>query len=651
MLTSPTSFNDIAKSPNILRRRRCLHGDSWLYAILLLALVLRSYHFAYPAWDYHNWRQTITLMIARDFARHGFPVLHPQVAWIGNQPSDPSYFSAEFSIESALAALLYKTFGESDVAARSVIVAFSLVGIVCLYNLLERRAGRMTARFAAFIYALLPYHLFFGRVFMPDVPAITLALASLDVLDRWTDNRKAGCLVGAGVLTALAVLQKPRMILVLMPALYLFWLAYGKSLPRRREPYIFVLIACLPELVWFVHGVSMEAHTAVGAFNIPRELFAHHLELWIQRSYLHRIIVALAFEAFSPVGLGLAVVGWLLPARNRAVWVARWWIVGGALVLLPIPGVIPENLYYLAMLLPAGSALAGVALSRMRGHFRAIVLGVFAAGAIYSVIPLYQPDRMPYDLGILLKSLSSPADLLATETGGSPNVLYYADRRGWLLNEAYDVERVQHLRHAGARYYVDTFLGDFTRHRQFFQTMDTRFQRLTGDDAPWQIYDLGATPGPLQFPTGDIPSSQTVTFGEQIQFRGASLRPLIGWPGCFEVINYWRCLKPLATDVQVSVHITDSAGQIVAQQQHGPQGGWFPTSKWTAGDLVRERYVLALPGSLPGGKYQIWVGWVDPMRRQPLSILNPTASEQAYHAEIAEIDARRPPRYGWFSPD
>jgi hypothetical protein len=590
-------------------------------------------------------------MIARDFARHGFPLLHPQVAWIVNQPSDPSYFGAEFSIESVLAALLYKIFGESDVAARSVIVAFSLAGIVCLYNLLERRAGRMTARYAAFIYALLPYHLFFGRVFMPDVPAITLALAALDVLDRWTDNRKAAYLVGAGVLTALAVLQKARMILVLAPALYLFRLAYGKSLPRRGEPYLFVLIACLPEIGWLIHGLSMEAHTAVGAINIPRELFAHHLELWIRNSYLRRIMGALAFEAFSPVGLGLAVVGCLLPARNRAVWLARWWIVGGALVLLPVPGVIPENLYYLAILLPGGSVLAGVALSRTRGYFSAIVMVVFAAGAIYSAIPLYQPDRMPYDLGTLLKRLTIPADLLATETGGNPNVLYYADRRGWLLNSAYDVERVQHLRHAGARYYVDTFLGDFARRRQFFQTMDTRFQRLTGDDAPWQIYDLGGAPGPVRFPTDDTASSQIVTLAEQIQFRGATLRRLLGWPGSFEVINYWGRLKPIATDLQVTVHITDSAGQIVAQQEHRPQSGWFPTSKWAAGDIVPDRYVLVLPGSLPGGKYQIWVGWFDPLTGPRLSILAPTASDNANRANIAEVDTRQPPRYGWFSPD
>lgn len=631
--------------------RRRLPGDYWLYAILLLALALRTYHIAYPAWDYHNWRQTITLMVARDFARHGFPLLHAQVAWLGNRPSDPSYFSAEFSIESVLAALLYKILGESDAVARSVIIAFSAMGICCLYNIVERRAGRTTARLAAFVYALLPYHLFFGRVFMPDVPALALALASLDVLDRWTDKRKFGFLAGAGVLAALAILQKPRMILVALPAFYLFWLVYGKSAPRRRAPYVFVLIACLPEVGWLIHSLSMEAQTAVSAFNIPRELFAHHLDLWIQGPYLHRVLGALAFEAFSPLGLGLAVIGFFFPGRDRIAWMARWWIIGGALALFPIPGVIPDNLYYLSMFLPAGAALAGIALSRMRGPLRSIVLVVFAGGAIYSALPLYEPDTSPHDLGMLLRSLTGAADLIATETGGSPNVLYYADRRGWLMESEYNIDRVQHLRDAGAGYYADTFAGDFASHRVFFQTMDARFQRLTGDDAPWQIYDLAATPGPLRMASGDIPGARTVTFGEQIQFRGASVRPLIGWPGSFEAIYYWQCLKTIAAELQVFVHITDAAGQTVAQQDHLPQGGRYRTPQWTAGDLVRERYVLVLPGSLPRGKYRIRAGLFDPLRDRRLPILNPSALDEGDGAKIAEVDVPRQRRYRWFSPD
>jgi hypothetical protein len=86
--------------------------NPWLLLILLLAFALRSYHLAYPPWDYHNWRQTMTLMVARDFARHDFPLLHPQLMWLSqNRPADPSYFSGEFSIQSIAAALLYGLLG------------------------------------------------------------------------------------------------------------------------------------------------------------------------------------------------------------------------------------------------------------------------------------------------------------------------------------------------------------------------------------------------------------------------------------------------------------------------------------------------------------------------------------------------------------
>jgi hypothetical protein len=100
-----------------------------LWVILLIALALRTYHLTAPPWDYHNWRQTMTLMVPRDFARHGFHVLYPEVAWVSqDRPSQPTYFSAEFPVEGIIAAFLYRIFGESDTIARLVVIAFSLSG-------------------------------------------------------------------------------------------------------------------------------------------------------------------------------------------------------------------------------------------------------------------------------------------------------------------------------------------------------------------------------------------------------------------------------------------------------------------------------------------------------------------------------------------
>ena len=643
-------------NPKLLERVLPIYGDRWLYLILLLAFALRTYHLAYPPWDYDNWRQTITLMVARDFAQHGFHLLHPQVLWVSHdRPSDPSYFSAEFSIQSVVAAILYKLFGDSGAVARLVVIAFSLLGIYFLYDLLNRRAGPLAARLGAFVYSLLPYHLFFGRVFMPDVPALSLAVGGLDLLDRWTDDRKWRTLLPAAALTALAVLQKLTVIFVALPALYLFWAAYGRRFLLRREPYIFAAIAALPSLAWYTHAVGMARQS--GFAIMQPELFGRRLELWFQPQFVREVFNALAAEAFSPLGLVLALVGLFWPARGRAAWLFRLWVAAAASLLILTPGVLPENHYYLSLLLPGGAALAGLALAALASYRNASfllvpVLALFAAGAIYSALPLYQSDRSPWELGVLLDRLTAPEDLIVTETGGSPHVLYFAGRRGWMLVREYNLARVERLAQAGARYYADSFLADPGQRREFFRTLDARFQRLTPEDALWPIYDLTSSTGPLlEMPTEEIQNPYVVNFGGQIELRGISLRKLLARPASFEVTYYWKCLKEPAASFRIFVHITNAAGQIAYQQDHWPLYGRFPTSRWKAGDIVSERYVVALPDSLPKGRYQIRLGWYDPARGPRLPILTPGASDQEDRARVAEIEVPRARRYHWFRAD
>ncbi len=319
-------------------------------------------------------------------------------------------------------------------------------------------------------------------------------------------------------------------------------------------------------------------------------------------------------------------------------------------MLLPIPDVIPANLYYLSMLLPAGAALASLLLARVPIYVRTAILAVFAVGAIHTARPLYEPDRMPYDLGSLLRSLTQPGDLLATESGGNPNVLYYADRRGWMMENEYNIGRVGDLQRAGARYYANTFLGAITKQPEFFRALDRKYQRLSNDDAPWQVYDLAATPGPLRIAREDTAGVRTANFDDQIQFQESSIRPLKSWPNSFEVVNYWKCLKTLTSDLRISIDVTNAAGETVAEHDHSPQGGLFPTSKWSSGDIIRDRHILVLP-PLAAGKYQIRVSWLDPLQKRRLLILNPVTSAQADRASVAEVGVQSSPRDSWFSPN
>jgi 4-amino-4-deoxy-L-arabinose transferase-like glycosyltransferase len=628
-------------------------GDRWLLLILLLALGLRTYHIAYPPWDYHNWRQTQTLMVARDFARHHFNLAYPRVQWVGaGGPDKPSYFSGEFSIEGLLAGLLYKLFGEGEALARAVVIAFSLSGIYFLYQLLNRRAGPIAARLGAFIYALLPYHLFFGRAFMPDVPALSLALGGLFFLDRWNEDRRWASLTAAATFAALAILQKLTLLFVGLPVLYLFWLAQGRRLFLRGELYLFMAVVSVPSFIWYRHATVM-SHESGFAFVQPG-LFGRDLGLWFRSDFAHRILAALSFEAFSPLGLSLFVLGLFWPARGVAFSLFRLWSLGAIVLLLLIPDLLSANYYYLSLLLPSGAALGGLALSQLAPNrttypLLALFMAVFAIGAIWSASPLYLHDRAPRDLGVVLNRITTTPELIAGQTGGSPNLLYFADRRGWILTGQYDAGLVEQLAKAGAQYYGDPSTAHLAERPEFFRAMDDRFERLTPDQGPWPIYRLSAQPRPAQQqPDREIQHVSHVNFGNQIELLSARLQKLTNSPTSFELVCFWRFLTKPAMNLKVFLDITVPGNEIPYRASYSLAQYW-DREKWDTGEIFREQRIVVLPGSLQKGTYRIMAGCFDSAHTVQLPIVTLAARQEHDFVHMGEIEIQKTPSYGWFS--
>jgi hypothetical protein len=133
-------------------------------------------------------------------------------------------------------------------------------------------------------------------------------------------------------------------------------------------------------------------------------------------------------------------------------------------------------------------------------------------------------------------------------------------------------------------------------YKDYFRALDSRYERLTAEGMPWAwpLYDLAPRPGLLhEVPTGEIQHLYRVNFGDQIELSGVSLHDLLGWPPSIEVIYYWKCLKPIAANLRVLVHITNTAGEIAVQQDHWPLRGSLPTTAWKG----RRRYTRAVRSS------------------------------------------------------
>jgi 4-amino-4-deoxy-L-arabinose transferase-like glycosyltransferase len=102
--------------------------------------------------------------------------------------------------------------------------------------------------------------------------------------------------------------------------------------------------------------------------------------------------------------------------------------------------------------------------------------------------------------------------------------------------------------------------------------------------------------------------SQVATFDARIALEGYDL-PNARAGEAATLKLYWRARAELDRDYTVFVHLLDARGQIVAQADHQPHAGNYPTSIWDAGEIVRDEFSVNVPNA--PGKYTLRIGWYD----------------------------------------
>ncbi len=106
-----------------------------------------------------------------------------------------------------------------------------------------------------------------------------------------------------------------------------------------------------------------------------------------------------------------------------------------------------------------------------------------------------------------------------------------------------------------------------------------------------------------------LPEGAT-NFEDKIALLDVALPDMTLSPGgLLDVTLTWQALAPLAEDYTVFVQVLDANDQIVGQIDSWPVQGTFPTSQWTPGEPVVDRYQVPLAGELPDGPYRVQVGF------------------------------------------
>jgi hypothetical protein len=112
-------------------------------------------------------------------------------------------------------------------------------------------------------------------------------------------------------------------------------------------------------------------------------------------------------------------------------------------------------------------------------------------------------------------------------------------------------------------------------------------------------------------PDHDVAARATFEKGLQLdRTRISNAAVQAGDPICLEL--QWSTTNQLPADYTVFVHILDQSGQLVAQSDLQPGGGYAPTSRWPIGQTITDRHGVVLPPALAPGTYQIVIGWYGP---------------------------------------
>jgi hypothetical protein len=160
------------------------------------------------------------------------------------------------------------------------------------------------------------------------------------------------------------------------------------------------------------------------------------------------------------------------------------------------------------------------------------------------------------------------------------------------------------------------------------------------------------------FDDADVRIAETREFGECTLARVVALNPtsqppvqvgveggpilLRGWhvgqarAGTpLPLVLYWQAAAPVAQRYTVFTQVLNADGAVVAQQDNPPVQGAAPTDGWTPEQLVRDTYVLNLPGDLPAGTYRLLVGMYDAEgRRAPITQGGTTSDAFALDVEV-----------------
>lgn len=440
-----------------------------LCVIAIVSIALRTYRITAPIADWHSWRQADTAAVARNFQRFGIDLLHPRYDDLSNiqsgKDNPQGYRMVEFPLYQATAVWLSDAFGRFpiEVWLRVLAIAASTISGFALGVLVWRRINAMTGICAAFLYAVLPYSIFYGRAILPDGIAVCFALVSILLFDYAVGKQKQSgqwfLTICAAMSAAIAILIKPVAGFVLLPLV-------GIGLVEKKERgmhivqmAVYATIALIPFFLWrtWIQQYPEGIPAFDWLFNKDQIRFKGAWFYWIFAERIGKLI--LGYWGVVLVGFGLVE-----KSEKKERLVSLLFALGALLYVSILAGGNVQHDYYQILILPAlivygakGLAWIGKAQWHAKGiqKITIVILGAILCAftvsfSWYTVRTYYWINHQEIvDVGRRADALLPKDAKVIAPYNGDTTFLYQIGRQGWPIG--FDIDNKIRM---GATHYV-----------------------------------------------------------------------------------------------------------------------------------------------------------------------------------------------------
>lgn len=445
-----------------------------LVLIFVISFGLRTYKIDNPIADWHSWRQADTATISRNFVKEGFTPFYPKFDLLHSlneygEQNNQRLFLAEFPIYNIITYPFYALFGVNEVYARLVSIFFSSLTAVFLYLLVKEYASKRVGLLSAFVFSVLPFSIYYGRVIMPDPLHVFFEVVTLYFFTLWAKKEKFILGISGALSLALAVLTKPYALVLGLPAAAILIVHWNKKIFKKWLKIIAViLISIVPYLIWKYH-IDQHPEGQFGTqwlFNSTNIRFTPAFFRWIIYERLIKVILGGAGFVFFCLGL--------IAEKTKQEWTLYLsWLAGLAIFISVIATGNVTHDYYQLPLIPIISILTARGIDylwnqhQQTGLFTQYFTKLTTVGLLvlmllfswFEVRGYFNINNWPIvRAGQKADQILPPDAKVIAPYNSDPAFLYQTNRIGWSFLP-YSIDK---LKEQGATHYVSVNFDDVT---------------------------------------------------------------------------------------------------------------------------------------------------------------------------------------------